>query len=255
MNWREIMTCVCDEYRAILGGSLKGVYVHGSIAFGCFHPQRSDIDFLAVTDRAPTPEEKARMIRTLLRLAPHAPEKGIEMSVVDVADCRSFTHPMPYHVHYSAAHHAAYLADMDAALARLQGTDPDLAAHITVTRHVGIALLGPEPREMFAPVPPVAYLDSIRADVENAVADVTENPVYVLLNLCRVLAYIKDGSVLSKAQGGEWGLVRLPQNYRPMLQQALDAYRTDGAFAHDAGEMRAFAQYMLANINDPAYPL
>ena len=248
MLWQDIMRTVCGEYRALLGDDLLGVYVHGSIAFGCFHPQKSDIDFLAVVRRALTPKEKAHMIRLLLRLAPEAPEKGIEMSVVLADDCRIFTHPTPYQLHYSIAHHAAYESDMPGTLARLTGCDPDLAAHFTVTRAVGIALMGPAPQDMFAPVPREAYLDSIRCDVENAVSDVMENPVYILLNLCRVLAYIRDGSVLSKAGGGEWGIAHLSSAHRPMLEKALDAYRTGSAFAHDPDAMQAFAREMLGEI-------
>ena len=36
------------EYQTILGDNLVGIYVHGSIAFGCFHEEKSDIDFIAV---------------------------------------------------------------------------------------------------------------------------------------------------------------------------------------------------------------
>ena len=31
----------------ILGENLVGLYLHGSIAFGCFNPQKSDVDYIA----------------------------------------------------------------------------------------------------------------------------------------------------------------------------------------------------------------
>ena len=31
-----------------MGGNLVGVYLHGSAAMGCFHPARSDLDYLVV---------------------------------------------------------------------------------------------------------------------------------------------------------------------------------------------------------------
>ena len=43
------------------------------------------------------------------------------------------------------------------------------------------------------------------------------NPVYVILNLCRVLAAWGEGAVLSKEQGGTWGLANLPEEYHRQL--------------------------------------
>lgn len=248
MDWRGIMDRICSGYRDILGENLLGIYVHGSIAFGCYNPHKSDIDFLVVTERAPDLLQKQHMLCLLMQLAPCAPEKGIEMSVVLRRDCRDFSYPTPYQLHYSAAHHAAYEQDLAGHCLRLQGTDADLAAHFTVTRAVGIALIGPEPQEMFAPVPPEDYLASIRYDVESAAEDVRENPVYVILNLCRVLAYMREGAVISKAQGGLWGLQRLPQQYHGLLTGALNAYRGDGAYHADAEAEQQFVNMMLNEI-------
>lgn len=248
MTWQAIMQKICGAYAEILGPSLSGIYVHGSIAFGCYQPRKSDIDFLAVVDREPDMRQKRQIIRLLMDLSPLAPEKGIEMSVVLREDCRHFTHPTPYVLHYSAAHHEAYARDMDAHILRLRGADPDLAAHFTVTRAVGIALMGPAPQQMFAPVPPEAYLDSIRGDVENAEADVLTAPVYIALNLCRVAAYVREGAVLSKAQGGEWGLQCLPEKWHALLRAALTAYCDGTDFAWDAQELQAFAREMQAAI-------
>jgi streptomycin 3"-adenylyltransferase len=36
------------DYECILGARLVGMYIHGSIAMGCFNPQSSDIDVLAI---------------------------------------------------------------------------------------------------------------------------------------------------------------------------------------------------------------
>lgn len=249
MQWRGLMDRIVAAYREILGENMVGVYVHGSIAFGCFHPEKSDIDFLVVTETAPDWLQKQRMIRVLMELAPEAPQKGFEMSLVLRENCRNFVHPTPYELHYSIAHHEAYASDMAGHLERLHGVDPDLAAHFTVTRAVGIALVGPEPAEMFAPVPWEAYWDSIRGDVESAEADVPENPVYVVLNLCRVLTARREGAVLSKAQGGQWGLENLPQQWHAPMQAALNAYETGEKCDCEARLLQDFAAMMLKEID------
>jgi len=248
MQWQELMERIVAEYRGILGENLLGVYVHGSIAFGCFHPEKSDIDFLIVTETAPDPFRKERMIRLLLELSPFAPQKGFEMSLVLRENCRNFVHPTPYQLHYSAAWREAYERDMIGTLQRLQGVDPDLAAHFTVTRAVGIALAGPEPQEMFADVPWEAYWDSIHGDVENAETDVLENPVYVVLNLCRVLAAKREGAVLSKAQGGRWALANLPQQWHEPVECALRAYEKGTECICSDEALREFAAMMLREI-------
>lgn len=42
----------------ILSTNLTGIYLHGSLALGCFNWDKSDIDFIVVTRTAPTQMEK-----------------------------------------------------------------------------------------------------------------------------------------------------------------------------------------------------
>ena len=106
--------------------------------------------------------------------------------------------------------------------------------------------------EVFGDVPKEAYLDSIRQDVENAVEEVLDNPVYILLNLCRVAACVEENLILSKQQGGEWGLVHLPEKYHPLIQDALDAYQSDAVMKPDAARAREFCGEMHDRIFPPA---
>jgi streptomycin 3"-adenylyltransferase len=48
LHYNNILKIIKQEYQTILGDNLVGIYVHGSIAFGCFHEEKSDIDFIAV---------------------------------------------------------------------------------------------------------------------------------------------------------------------------------------------------------------
>lgn len=242
--WALLHT-IAREYHHILGDDLTGVYAHGSMAFGCFDPERSDMDFLVVVEREPTDEQKRSLLEILLQLEAYAPAKGFEMSVVLAADCAVPVHPIPFCLHYSNAHGAACREDMTAYISRMRGNDPDLAAHFTVTRAVGKAVWGRPVAEVFGEVPRSDYLDSIRADVADAAAEVHENPVYVILNLCRVLAAIREGVVLSKAQGGAWGLAHLPEEHHEVIRAALAAYESGRAWDADGW---AFASWALEEI-------
>ena len=227
-----LLEYIISDTKAILGDSLVGIYLHGSLALGCFRWAVSDIDYLTVVEGEPTQAQKEELVRSILAMEGDCPPKGIEMSVVRVDACRNFVHPTPYVLHYSNAWRDSFCADLSGTCRDLHGADPDLAAHFTVTRAAGITLCGAPIAEVFAPVPREAYLDSLRYDFAGAEDDIAENPVYVILNLCRTLGYLQDGVIRSKAQGGEWGLAHLPED-AGLISAALAAYRGDGVFPHD----------------------
>ncbi|MDD3192891.1 MAG: DUF4111 domain-containing protein [Oscillospiraceae bacterium] len=127
----------------------------------------------------------------------------------------------------------------------MNGTDPDLAAHFTVTQAVGITLWGEEKETVFGPVPRSDYLDSIRGDSKNAEEDILRDPVYTILNLCRVLAFEKEGLILSKEGGGVWGLQNLPPVCRSPVEAALQCYRGGADFSFESALLRRFATDLL----------
>lgn len=229
---QALLQSIRENWQKQLGDKLTGIYVHGSIAFGCFRWETSDIDFLAVVEKPLTLSEKEALIRSLLALDACAPVKGLEMSVVLRSVCMPFADPTPFELHYSNTHRESYQRDLCGTCEQLQGVDPDLAAHITVIRHAGLVLCGPPAAQVFGPVPKACYLRSIAGDIGTAAEEIERDPVYYTLNLCRVLAYLKEGTVLSKKQGGEWGIRALPQ-HAPLIRAALDAYLT-GAQGCDA---------------------
>lgn len=227
MEYNKILNKIASEYQEILSDNLVGIYVHGSIAFGCFNPIKSDIDFIVVVANSPAIEEKEELIKTLLDLSSDAPSKGFEMSLVLLSDCRNFIYPTPFELHYSNAHLQRCKNNLREYCTSMNGIDKDLAAHFTVIKHVGYTLIGKQIPDVFGEVPKENYLDSIKADVEDSKADVIENPVYIILNLCRVLAYKQNGLVLSKEQGGLWGIENLPKQYIALVSKALNNYKSE----------------------------
>ena len=248
MELPKVLTDISDAYQRILEDNLCGIYVHGSLAFGCFHPAVSDIDFLVVIYQDISQEQKEAMILALCALQPSAPPKGFEMSVVLYRDCQSFSYPTPFLLHYSNAHIGHIKSNLSDYCRTMHGTDADLAAHFTVIRHTGIVLYGKPIVGVFGDVPMSDYLRSIQADIENAEIDIEDNPVYITLNLCRVLAYVKDGLVLSKSEGGKWGVIHLPKPYHSLIQMALNAYTTGQEMVFDLASALAFAAYMKSQI-------
>ena len=259
MKSYEPVLAECRElFEAILGDQLVGIYVHGSIAFHCFNWEKSDIDFLVVVKEPMTSDEKLLVMNRLYAVNEHAPEKGIEMSIMLLKDTLHFHHPAHYELHYSNGHKEHYCPDPVEYCRTMNGEDPDLAAHCTVIRAVGYPICGAPVEEVFGPVAAEDYLDSIWSDVENAEEDVLDNPVYVILNLCRVLAYVKENLVLSKEQGGNWMLEQGIESvladgeqaavYAVLIKHALACYASDAVMEPDERISQAFCHDMLKHI-------
>ena len=242
---REIRDCCL----ACFSEDLTGVYVHGSLALGCFYWNKSDIDFIVVVKRPPSMEQKVSFLRALLEIDRHSPPKGLEMSVV-LEDCtRKFVYPTPFELHFSNDHKQRCMEDPFSYCQSMHGTDRDLAAHFTIIRHACICLSGAPEASVFGEVPPDAYFDSLKYDIAHADEEILQNPVYMILNLCRVLAYRRQGLILSKKDGGLWGLRQLPARFHGLLHGALRCYQSD-ADAPIAEErlLLEFAEYMRCAI-------
>jgi len=220
----ELLAKLENSYKQILGENLVGIYIHGSIAFGCFSWERSDVDFIAVVDEPLSQEIRLKLLQTLEDLRPLTPPKGFEMSVVLRKYCENFVYPTPFEQHFGNDWLEKYLANPLSICGDGNQIDYDLAAHFTVIKSVGVVLCGEPIEKVFGIVPKEDYWDSIYRDIENAEEDVHDNPVYVILNLCRVYAFVKEGLVLSKEQGGKWGLENLPTEYHGVIRDMLAMY-------------------------------
>ena len=234
--------------REILGENLVGVYLHGSAAMGCFNDKKSDIDLLVVVKGEVSDEDKLRYMDMVVELNALAPEKGIEFSMVRREVCRPFVYPTPFELHFSNAHLAWYERNPREYVLKMNGTDKDLAAHSMIVYHRGICLWGDEIRNVFEEVDEKAYMDSIWNDIEHAEEEILETPVYTTLNLCRVLAYKKEKLILSKQEGGEWGLRNVPEQFDKMIQTALEEYASVGKMELDEKEACEYAGYMIKAI-------
>ena len=72
--------------------------------------------------------------------------------------------------------------------------------------------------------------------------------MYLTLNLAGVLAYKKDGVILSKKEGGEWALANLPVEYHPLIEAALKEYADAAPVEYNFELAKQYARYMLSRI-------
>lgn len=246
-----------DALADALGSNLAGLYLHGSLAMGCFNPACSDVDLLAVTRRGMTVETKRRVAELLLKTS-GAPSP-IEISFLREASLRLWEYPTPYDFHYSQDWHKKPRHELSSGewqtCNNQPRTDADLAAHITVTLHRGICLYRKPIVEMFPSVPVEDYWASLLADFEWGHERLGQNPVYFILNACRIYAYVREGRICSRDEGGAWAASILPGEFRETVGRALEIYRGDkpgGPF--EAATLARFAAYMREKIKTPPSP-
>ncbi len=241
----------------ILGPNLNGIYLHGSAVMGCFNPEKSDIDLILVVKDEVNDTAKRQFMDMVVELNKQASEKGLELSIVREAVCRPFVYPTPFELHFSVAHLNWYQTDPEDYVAKMKGTDKDLAAHFTILYHRGQALYGKAIREVFAEVSRDAYMDSIWCDIEGAAEDILDSPMYIILNLCRVLGYKEEGLILSKKEGGEWMRRQLPEKdhetltdgFSELIAAALKEYATGQTMELQEALAKRFAEEMLKKIS------
>ena len=244
MPYQNILDEMVDFTRQIFGDKLTGVYLHGSMAMGCFNPKKSDIDLIVIVENSISDTQKMQFMERIVSLNKQAPSKGLEVSIVKKEYCNPFTYPTPFELHFSPAHLQWFHDDPQGYIENMKGVDIDLAAHFTMINHYGIVLCGEAVEKVFADVPRKDYVDSICADVENAKEDIIENPVYIILNLCRVIAFLEDGLYLSKEEGGKWAMEHLQLSDSVLIADALACYASDKDMNVDRNAATIFVQKM-----------
>lgn len=239
---RQQVQALVAGLESVVAANVLGVYLHGSLALGGFNPARSDVDVLVVTHDRLGDSLQGRLTELLLDLSRHP--CPIELSVVRLEHVRPWQFPPQFDYHYSEMwRHKLSAARTWSAIPEAPRRDPDLAAHVTIARAAGVTLFGTPAPELLPAVPATDFLTAIwDHDGKTARARITADPVYYILTLCRILAYVTDGRLLTKAGAGQWALTILPPALRATVALALEVHRGDGP------ETPAFAPTALQRI-------
>lgn len=248
MLYQGILDGIVSKSKEIIEEKLVGIYLHGSMAMGCFDSDKSDIDVIMVIEDDISDTQKIMLMRQIVYLNQQAPPKGLEISIVKREYCNPFIYPTPFELHFSPMHLPWFKENPQDYVEKMKGEDIDLAAHFTIIRNYGVVLWGEKIENIFAPVPKQNYLESICADIENATEDILEQPIYITLNLCRVLAFLREDLYLSKEQGGNWGIKHLPLEYHSIIAEALECYTSNKEMLIEKMNAVSFAEKVIKLI-------
>ncbi len=229
-SWETISKVIQSEVRTIqvelkrrLGENLLGMYLHGSLALGDFHPARSDIDIVVVTGREMDLETKRASMSFLL----HVSRMPCPLDIRFLVESSLFPlqQPLPCALHYSETWREQYQEELRNGVWQhwndAQQSDPALVVVLAVLHQQGICLFGKSIAAAFPVVPENVLQAALVKGVEEALKNPLQDLISCVLNACRVLAYLRDGMLRSKDAGGTWGLAHVPEQYHPLIQQAL----------------------------------
>lgn len=234
-----------------LNDNLVGIYLHGSLAMGSFNPDQSDIDLLVITNERIPADIKRNLIQNLLQLSgvPHP----IEVSFLTMNHIRPWKFPTPYDLHYSEMWRKRYINEFTIPQwekwENIIHLDIDLAAHITITYHRGISLIGEPVDRIFTKIPAEDYEHSILSDLKEALDNIESKPVYAILNACRVYAYLMYGRIYSKREAGIWGMNSLSKEQSELIEQALEVYEENLNSPFHEEQLQKFKAYIYRVIN------
>ncbi len=217
----RLLRILLENVRTILGEQFVGMYLFGSLALGDFD-RASDIDVAVLTENEITAEQFASLRAMHIQLgaldSPWADQ--MEVSYLSRRAVRRYD-PKALHPQ----------------LERNRGETLRMENHFRVVerfvlRERGIVLVGPPLRELIEPVSQQDLQNSMMEMFKDWIVPLVNAPganpfhsrgdqSYTVLSLCRVLYTLEFGEIVSKRLAAEWALSVLGENWRPLIERAL----------------------------------
>ncbi|MEM3458750.1 MAG: DUF4111 domain-containing protein [Candidatus Bathyarchaeia archaeon] len=242
---RDFLKDTFTSVHSVLRDNLVGIYLYGSLAMKCFNPKSSDIDIILIVKKRLSKEPKRKIVEYLKGIG--SKDRRIELSIVREGVVRNPQYPLMVDLHFE------YWGEVFE-----NEKDNEILSNLYTTRKRGFCVWGKPIDDVFSKIPAEYHLRSVIDDLEHTRKYLHENPenigydptVYWVLGSCRILAFIREEKVLSKLEGGQWGLANLPKKYQGLIEHALAHYqgkKKERKWNHE--KLEAFANYMTRVIH------
>ena len=231
----ELLRDISASIRNVFPDSLVGLYLSGSLVWGDFDENASDIDLMAV----------------LSRDASDAELKKLQRVHVDVAN----THPQwkdRIEVGYVSARVIKHVTNLRGTMVNVTPGEPirriplgrEWIMHWYLFRQQSISVVGPDPKTIIEPISKALFVQSLRDHISawntwvNGMHDRRAQAAYVILTVFRALYAYAHGQQVSKKRAAIWAKEEYPQ-WRQLIDQALE-WRE--AVSGDSVDERTFDQ-------------
>jgi hypothetical protein len=207
--------------RSVLGTHFTGLYLHGSLAYGDFAPQRSDIDFLVVTEDELPPDILAglRMMHARITASGMKWAGALEGSYIPRQALWRYD---PAHCHHPALRVNGSF-DID-------GHGSEWIIQRYIIREKGITLTGPSPDMMIDPVTPAQLRQAATGILfewwepqltDHSRLQSDEYQAYAVLTMCRALYTFEFATVGSKPVAARWAQGLAGSRWAGLIDRAL----------------------------------
>lgn len=243
---RQYLIELTRRCKDVLGQNLIGLYLQGSGAQGDYLPGKSDIDIVGVVSQPLSDQEKESLCSRLEHSRLSVPATGLDFLVFTQSVTQTPTESPAHELWFSTGETWTTCVETEGS------TTEHLIVFVTC-RERSSALLGPEAKDVFAPVPHPFLLTALN-DVlkwhQGRVLDPFHDPggQYSVLNACRAWQAGKEGRLSSKTDGALWVLSREPHN--SLVRDALALRRGERSQALDAIEIQRFLERVAQALNE-----
>jgi predicted nucleotidyltransferase len=242
----EQVQATLSALSAILGDGLLAVYLHGSAASGGLRLQ-SDIDLLAIVDRALSVEQREALLSSLLRLsgrhpaAPNGP-RCLEVMVFSRSDLTGRLFPARAEFVYGEWLREAF----DAGEKPVPARDPEYTLVLAQARQEAMTLLGPGRHELLPGIGSDLVRQAMRDQLPVLLDQLHEDTRNTLLTLARMWRTASTGDFVPKDVAANWATPSLGSGNGSTLDYARRAYL--GEVADDWQSRRGAAQRLADEL-------
>lgn len=217
---------VAAALRRVCGEGLLALYLHGSAAGGGLRPQ-SDLDVLAVLDRAMSDAQRRALLAALLPLSGrHPAPPGGPRSVEVMVFAQS---ALSRHDAQAEFVYGEWLRDsFESGTVPAPATDPDHLLVLAQARRRAIPLLGPDPREILPEISPRQVRHAMRDALPALLDGLQGDERNTLLTLARMWHTARTGRFADKDAAAGWAIARLDRADAALLDAARQAYLGEG---------------------------
>jgi hypothetical protein len=204
-----------DRLEAILGERLLGVYAGGSFGLDDFDGARSDLDVFAVCSGTVTVDEKRALVSQLREEALPCPARGLEFVLYPEDTARIPSDEAGFVLNLNTGPRIGFRVDEVPGAIERHWFPIDRA----IVRTAGVALFGPPPQVVFAPIPRALLLPVVREALEWHRTPGRSGDDDTVLNACRSLRWLREDVWSSKSDAGAWALEQVDD--RELVAAAL----------------------------------
>lgn len=236
---RSLLTPIITLIHSLLANNLVGIYLYGSLATGSFQLGSSDIDLILIVKENLSSKEKNKIISRLNKTREQG--KSIEISVFLESVVQTLQYPILVELRYDYPDNIFE-----------NEPDEEVVSFLYEATERGFCIWGKPLSKVFQNIPAKHYLRSVFQDLKYTRRFLHENPTYWVLNACRTIAFLRERRVLSKLEGGEWGLKNLGEKYHDLINQALSRYQNEvekGQVSWKREKLEDFAEYIIDEID------